>query len=220
MFMNSLEVAWSPNYRWGVEAQIPFSDQGNGRTYGLGDIEVWPLKYSFLSVPDQVLTGVIRFTVPSGSTARGLGDGHLVLEAHLFFDRAVRNWFLGLNVAPSVNLTGKAGAELEYNMVVAYSFIRGTERMAPPIPQQSFVFSTFCEFLAESGVRGAEAGEHAFALLPGLSIWHVDSGWIGRVGARLPVTNTREGDVTLYLQIGNHLSWGDLAQSVLQRRPW
>jgi hypothetical protein len=220
VFMHSFEVAWSPNYRWGVEAQIPFSDQGHGRTYGIGDIEVWPLKYSFLSAPDRVLTGVIGFTVPSGSTARGLGDGHLVLEPHLFFDRAVRNWFLGLNLAPSVNLTGTAGAELEYNGVVAYSFIRGTERLAPPVPRQAFVISTFCEFLAESGVSGAEAGEHAFALLPGFSIWHVGSGWIGRLGVRVPLSQTRDSDATFYLQIGNHVSWGDLAQSVVGKRPW
>lgn len=148
LFMNSLELAWSPNFRWEAEVQIPFSDQGRGREYGLGDIEVWPLKYSFINRPDTILSGVLGFTVPSGSTSKRLGEGNLVLEPHLFLDKAFRNWFVCLNLIPGVNLTGKAGSELEYNTVLAYSFIRGTERIAPPVPPQRFVFSTFCEFWA------------------------------------------------------------------------
>lgn len=219
MLMNSFELAWSPDYRWGVEAQIPFSDQGRGRTYGVGDIEVWPLKYAFLNAPDTVFSGVLGFTVPSGSTAKGLGEGKLVFEPHLFLDKALRNWFVGLNLSPNVNLTGKDGAGLEYNMVMAYSFLRGSEPIAPPVPHQPFVFSTFCEFLGDSAVSGEEVGTHTFSLLPGLSVWHVGSGWIGRVGVRLPLTSTRESDMTFYLQIGNHVSWGDLAQSMLGKRP-
>lgn len=207
MFGNSLELAWSPNFRWGVEAQIPFSDQGSGRTYGLGDITVWPLKYSFLNEPDTIMTGVLGVTVPTGDTARGLGEGSVVFEPHFFVDKAWRNWFVGLNLAPEVNLSGAEGAALEYNMALAYSFIRGTERLAPPVPAQRLVLSTFCEFLGESAFSGEEAGDNAFSLLPGVSLWHVGSGWIVRVGAQFPLTSTRESDATFFLQIGNHASW-------------
>ena len=217
MFMGSLEFAWTSNYRWGVETTVPFSDQGKEREYGLGDIEIWPLKYSFINRSDTILAGVLGFTLPSGSTSKGLGEGNLVLEPHFLLDKAFRNWFLGLNLIPGVNLTGKAGSELEYNTVLAYSFIRGTDRIASPIPRQRFVFSPFCEFLGESAFSGEEAGEHSFSLLPGFSLWHVGSGWILRMGASFPLTSTRESDLVFYLQIGNHVSWGDLVKRGLRR---
>lgn len=39
-----------------------------------------------------------------------------------------------------------------------------------------------------------------------------------RVGAQFPLTNTRESEATLFLQIGNHASWGSLIGPKPERR--
>lgn len=45
-----LAVTWTDDYRIGSEVFVPFSNTGLANTgYGIGDIEVWPIKYALIN---------------------------------------------------------------------------------------------------------------------------------------------------------------------------
>ncbi len=68
-FSSSLELAvtWLDDFRLGSEIFIPLSNTGSANNqFGLGDIEIQPLKYALLNQPETVITAVLSFTFPTG----------------------------------------------------------------------------------------------------------------------------------------------------------
>lgn len=150
-----LAAAWGSEFRFGSEIVIPFSNTGNDRnTFGIGDIEFWPIKYAFINQPETILTGVLSFVLPTGSESRGLGGGSTGIGGLLFFDRAYKNWFFGFNAEIERTVTGESEAEAELATVISYSFIRGTQGMAPTSPSQRFVPALSLELVSEFGLKG------------------------------------------------------------------
>lgn len=215
LFAQSLELAvtFGDDFRSGMEIIIPYLETLDAQDRGLGDIEFQPYKYSFIIRPDEIFTGVLAFRLPTGDESRGLGDGQTLFEPHLFYDRAWGNWYLGLNVALSQALSDRGTTELEHGVVLSYSFIDeppDKAGIAPTVPAQSLVPAVSIEFVGETGIRGEIRGERDWAVIPGLNLWQPESGWTFRLGARIPVTDDRDSDVTYLVQVGNHLDWSRL----------
>ena len=216
-FSSSLELAaaWGEDFRFGSELNIPFSNTGLSEDqYGIGDIEIWPVKYAFINEPERILTGSLSIGLPTGSEPRGLGEDQTTLGGLLFFDQAYRNWYLGINAEWISSVSGSTSSEFEAALALSYSFIEETgDGMAPSRPQQSFVPSLSLELISESVLSGTEEGDNVITLLPGFHLWHPDSGWQARVGVEFPLSSDRENDFAFHLQIGNHFDWNRLFNS-------
>lgn len=214
VFSSSLElaVAWTDDFRLGSEIFIPFSNTGvSNDQYGLGDIEIQPIKYAFLNQPETILTGVFRVTLPTGNESRGLGGEQTVLGGNLFFDQAYRNWYLGINAEYGASVSGPTFSELELGLALTYSFIEETgEGVAPARPNQPLVVTLMLELTAESVLSGEDEGEDVITLLPGLQLWHPESNWQVRMGVGFPLSSDREYDIAVHLQVGNHFDWGEI----------
>jgi len=214
VFFHTYEIAWgSDDFRWGVEAFIPFSNEGTNdgeSVYGLGDIEIQPVKYAWINEPETILTTALGIVLPTGSERKELGEGNTLIEPHIFLDQAYRNWYFGANLVPSVSVGGQTQSALEWGMMAAYSFIAETDRVAPTKPRQAWVPATSFEVVGEAGLGGVGKEEHIVSVLPGFSLWHPDSGWQLRVGVRLPISEDREETKMFLVQIGNHVDWGRL----------
>jgi len=214
-FASSIELAaaWDAEFRFGSEIFIPFSNTGNDSdSFGIGDIEFWPIKYAFINRPETILTGALSFVFPTGSESRGLGTGNTVMGGLLFFDQAYKNWFFGLNGEIEGTISGESEAEAELAAVVSYSFIRGTQQKAPTVPSQRFVPALSLEVISEFGLQGEEDGETHVSVVPGFHLWHPNSGWAARVGVEVPVTSNRESDFTVLFQIGTHFDWSKMGR--------
>lgn len=215
VFKQTLELAWAhPSFRYGSEIFIPFSNEGEDdeeRRYGLGDIEIQPLKYAFINRPETILTGTVAITVPTGSQSRGLGEGKTVIAPHVFWDQAHRNWYFGVNQAVEVGIGNNHEIHYEYSGVMSYSWIRETgDGIAPPKPEQFLVPQLSLEVLGETALGGSDSGQTEITVLPGFHLWHTKSGWSVRAGLGIPVTEEREANKTVYIQIGNHLNWSNI----------
>ena len=222
-YETELELAYgSKNYRYGFELFLPIENMaapdGRGRVTGLGDMEIRPLKYAFVMKPDFVISTASGFGLPTGSKKDGLGEGNTAFTQYLFADKAVGRWSLNMNLGLGANLFGEDDKWFEYGAGVAYSFIRGVEgsKVAPARPVQTWVISPSLELTGEHSFRDI-AGRHTTALTPGLSFWHVRSGWQIRIGAQLPVAGQREADSVFTIQVGNHLNWAALFGRKQQR---
>ena len=211
-FMNEYEVAVAKDFTWGAEMFIPFSTGGIGRDYGVGDLEIQPLKWAFINQPETIMTAVLSFTLPTGSKKHGLGEGNTVFAPHLFFDHGFGNWFVGLNLVPNVNIGGSQGLSFEYAGVLSYSFIWETERVAPTVPKQNWVWIPSLEIIGESVFRGEERGKTFISLLPGMTVWHTRSGWQFHTGVQIPTSSRREDNLRVLLQIGNHFDWTSIGK--------
>ncbi len=211
-FSSSLELAvsWLDDFRFGSEIFIPFSNTGTSTDqFGIGDIEIQPMKYAFLNKPETVVTGGFSLTLPTGDESRGLGGERTTLGGNLFFDQAYRNWYLGINTEYAASVSGPTFSEFEMAMALAYSFIQETgEGMAPARPNQPLVLTLMLELASESVLTGAEAGENVITLLPGFQLWHPESNWQVRLGVGFPISFDRENDVAGHFQVGNHFDWG------------
>lgn len=213
-FSNSLELAgaWGGDFRLGSEVFIPFSNLGSERgRYGIGDIEFWPLKWAFINKPEQIWTGVLAFTLPTGSELKGLGEGSTKIGPHFFLDHTWRNWFFGYNAEYAASISGHAESELETSGVVSYSFIKETGNgIAPSRPRQAVVPALSLELLSGSVLSGKEKGENEVSVLPGFHLWHPSSGWGLRVGIDVPVSRDKRNDYAVQFQVGNHFAWSKL----------
>ncbi len=213
-FSSSLELAvtWLDDFRFGSEIFIPFSNTGTvNDQFGLGDIEIQPIKYAFWNKPETVVTGAFSLTLPTGNESPGLGGEKTTLGGLLFFDQAYRNWYLGINTKYTAGVSGPTFSEFEIAAALAYSFIRETEGgIAPARPNQPLVLTLMLEWVSESVLTGAEAGKNVITLLPGFQLWHPESNWQVRMGVGFPISADREHDVAGHLQFGNHFDWGQL----------
>lgn len=209
---SSLELAfsWTEEFNLGSEIFIPFSNTGNSNDpFGLGDIEIQPVKIAFVNEPETVLTGVFSVTLPTGDESRGLGGVQTALGGNLFLDQAYRNWYLGINLEYEASVSGPASSEFEIATALTYSFIGATGKgMAPAKPNQPLVLTLMLELISESVLSGEEEGENIITLLPGAQLWHLESGWQVRLGVGFPLTTDRENDFAVYFQFGNHFDWG------------
>ena len=216
-FSSSIELAaaWDSDFRVGSEIFIPFSNTGGDRdTFGIGDIEFWPVKYAFINRPDTILTGVLSFELPTGSESRGLGEGNTGIGGLLFFDHAYKNWFFGFNGEIGHTVSGERETDAELAAVVSYSFIRGTQRIAPTVPSQRFVPALSLEVVSGFGLEGEEEGETRVSMVPGVHVWHPSSGWAARLGVEVPVSDRRTNDFTVLFQVGTHFDWTKMGRSV------
>jgi hypothetical protein len=211
-FATSLELAvtWLDDFRFGSEIFIPFSNTGTSNNhFGLGDIEIQPIKYAFFNQPETVVTGVFSLTLPTGDESRGLGGEQTTLGGNLFIDQAYRNWYLGINTEYAASVSGPTFSEFEIAAALAYSFIWETgEGIAPTIPNQPLVLTLMLEMASESVLTGAESGENLITLVPGFQVWHPESDWNVQMGVGFPISSDRENDLAGYLRVGNHFDWG------------
>jgi len=210
-FSSSLELAvtWLDDFSFGSEIFIPFSNTGTVTDqFGLGDIEIQPIKYAFWNKPERVVTGAFSLTLPTGDESQGLGGEQTTLGGLLFFDQAYRNWYLGINTEYAASVSGPTFSECEIAGALAYSFIGDTgEGIAPARPNQPLVLTLMLEWVSESVLTGAEAGENVMTLLPGFQLWHPESDWNVKMGVGFPISSDRENDVAGHLQVGNHFDW-------------
>jgi len=211
-FMNEYELAFAKDFTWGGEIFIPFSTAGGNREYGVGDIEIQPIKWAFVNQPETIVTAALGFTLPTGSKKRGLGEGNTVVAPHLFFDHGFGNWYVGVNLIPNVNITGQQGLGFEYSSVLSYSFIWETEKSAPTVPKQNWVWIPSLEIIGESVFRGEDRGRTFISLLPGVTAWHTRSGWQFHTGVQIPTSSRREDDLRFLFQIGNHFDWASIGK--------
>ncbi len=213
-FSSSLELAvtWADDFSFGSEIFIPFSNTGTSNDhFGLGDIELQPIKYAFLNRPERVVTGAFSLLLPTGDESRGLGGEQTTLAGKLFVDQAYRNWYLGINTEYAVSVSGPTFSAFEIATALGYTFIRETgEGIAPARPNQPLVLSLMLEWVSESVLTGTEDGEHVMTLLPGFQLWHPESNWKIRMGVGFPIGSDREHDVAGHLQVGNHFDWAQL----------
>lgn len=216
-FEGELEFAWSnASFDFGFEAFIPFislpSPEGDGRTKGIGDVEIRPIKYALINRPDFVLTTATALTLPTGDRKRGLGSGNTTVAQFVFVDKAVGNWFFGLNLGADARVGGESGSGVEYGAVVSYSFIHGTPSggLAASRPSQALVVSPSLEFVGSKRLSGNDSGERETSISTGLNFWWPKSGWQVRAGVAVPISGVREADRTFLLQVGNHLNWGKM----------
>jgi hypothetical protein len=212
-----LEIGWSDRkFKFGGELFLPVavrpSLETDARVVGIGDLNLRPIKYAFVNKPDFIMTTATQLVVPTGNRRRGFGSGNTEFAQVLFVDKAVGNWFVGMNLEPHINLTGERESGLEYGVVLSYSFIKGTRKgeLAAPLPKQAWVISPSIEYVAEQGFSGEGAGKHSTTFIPGVSFWNTRSGWQFRVGVALPASGEREADRAFLFQVGNHFNWGDL----------
>ncbi len=212
-FANELELAWARQFTIGAEMFVPFSNGSRNGEYNIGDVEIQPLKYSFVRKPETIATAVLGAVLPTGSVEQGLGEGRTTIEPRLYLDQAFGNWYLGANLIPAYAVTGGQRVSLEYQVAVSYSFIRATGDSAVPRPEQPWVFSPSVEVVGDSTFRGDESGRTELSLLPGLTLWHTHSGWQVHAGMLLPLREVRESDVVGLVQFGNHFNWGSLLGS-------
>ena len=214
-YESELEVGWSNAvFNFGVEAFVPVvsvpSPNGQGREVGIGDMEVRPIKWAFINRPDLVVSTATGVGLPTGNRSRGLGDGNTTLTQYLFLDRALGNWYLGVNLAAEARIRGESGGKLNYGAVVAYSFIGGTPLggLAAPVPTQSLVVSPSVEFQGSDRLgRGTAGDKNQTSVLPGLTLWWPRSGWQVHAGISIPLSNFSSVHYVVLLQLGNHFSW-------------
>ena len=209
-----LELAYAiPSYRYGFEIFIPIANlpapEGNGRVSGPGDIAVRPLKYALYMIQDFVLSTATEFLLPTGARQKGLGEGRSAFEQLVFMDKAQGNWNLGVNLGLGSSIDRERTVPLHYGAVLAYSFIGSTkiEEIAHVPESQSWVPSLSVEFVGENILHGQAAGRTMTSLIPGLTLWHVHSGWQMRLGLEVPTGGTNEAASVVLFQIGNHLKW-------------
>jgi hypothetical protein len=205
-----LAIAWTDDFRLGSEIFIPFSNTGiSNDQFGIGDLEIQPIKYAFVNLPETVLTGALSVALPTGDKSRGLGGEETALGGKLFLDQAYRNWYLGINLEYEASVSGPTSSDFGIAGALTYSFIDETgEGVAPAVPNQTLVPTLMLELVSESVLTGAEKGHDLVTLAPGLQIWHPASNWKFRVGVGFPLTTDRESDLAVYFQIGNHFDWG------------
>jgi hypothetical protein len=205
-----LAFTWLDNFRLGSEIFIPFSNTGvSNDKYGIGDLEIQPIKYAFVNLPETVLTGALSLRLPTGSESRGLGEDQTAIGGKLFLDQAYRNWYVGFNTEYEASVSGPTSSELEFAGAVTYSFIDETGNgVAPAMPHQTLVPTVMLELVSESVLTGDEKGEDIITLAPGLQLWHPESNWKVRLGIGFPLTSDRENDFAVYFQFGNHFDWG------------
>lgn len=175
-------------------------------------MEIRPLKYAFLMKPDFVLSTASGFGLPTGSKSDGLGSGNTSFTQYLFADKAVGRWSADVNLGLGANLAGEHDGWFEYGVGLAYSFIRSIKfgELASARPAQNWVISPSLELVGEHSFHEINLGRHTSSLVPGISFWHVRTGWQLRIGAQLPVAGNREADSVFTIQIGNHLNWRSL----------
>lgn len=205
-----LAFTWLDNFRLGSEFFIPFSNTGvSNAEYGFGDIEIQPIKYAFLNLPETVLTGALALSLPTGDKSRGLGGEQTALGGKLFLDQAYRNWYVGFNAEYEASVSGPTSSEFEIAGAITYSFINETGTgIAPAMPHQTLVPTVMLELVSESVLTGDEKGVDIITMAPGLQIWHPESNWKVRIGVGFPLTSDRENDFAVYFQFGNHFDWG------------
>lgn len=210
-FMNSLELAvdWTGDFYLGSEIFIPFSNTGYDKdNYNIGDVEIWPIKYSFINEPDTIFTGVLSFKLPTGSKPEGLGEGHTEIGCLLLLDQAYKNWYLGVNTEITTNMYDETETEFEFGTVISYSLIHETKgRIASSKPNQLFIPALSLEVISKSILRGESKGKNLILLLPAFHFWKPKSGWQTRFGIELPISTYKENDFVILFQIGNHLDW-------------
>ena len=213
-YQAELELAYAvPSYRYGFEIFIPIANlpalQGHGRVTGLSDIAVRPIKYALYMIEDFVVSTASEFVLPTGSRTAGLGEGRTAFEQLVFMDKAQGNWNLGLNLGLGSSLDRERIVPFHYGAVLAYSFIGDTQiQQIAHVPEsQSWVPSLSLEFVGESILHGSAAGRTMTSLIPGITGWHVHSGWQIRLGIEVPTGSEREANSAILLQIGNHLKW-------------
>lgn len=80
------------------------------------------------------------------------------------------------------------------------------QRIARAGPGQGFIVAPSLELLFERE-RFAGETETATAVLPGLQLWDVESGWQLGLGVKLPTGGHREADAVYLLQFRNHVDW-------------
>ena len=205
-----LAFTWLEDFSLGSEIFIPLSNTGvSNDEFGIGDIEIQPIKYAFLNLPETVLTGAISVSLPTGDESRGLGGEQTALGGKVFLDKAYRNWYLGINMEYEASVSGPTFSEVEAGLALAYSFIEETgEGIAPAMPHAAIIPTAMLELVSESVLTGDEKGEDIITLAPGLQLWLPESNWKVRVGVGFPLTSDRENDFAVYFQFGNHFDWG------------
>ncbi|MDH3257033.1 MAG: hypothetical protein OEM27_05400 [Nitrospinota bacterium] len=205
-----LAFTWLDNFRLGSEVFIPFSNTGvSNDKYGIGDLELQPIKYAFLNLPETVLTGALSLRLPTGDESRGLGGEQTALGGKLFLDQAFSNWYVGFNAEYEASVSGPTSSEMEFAGAITYSFIAETGNgVAPAMPHQTLVPTVMLELVSESVLTGDEKGDDIITLAPGLQLWHPESNWKVRLGVGFPLTSDRENDFAVYFQFGNHFDWG------------
>ncbi|MFQ5630198.1 MAG: hypothetical protein ACE5I1_15625, partial [bacterium] len=167
----SMELAYAFSDFFGVEAFVPFASFSSSGfdERGIGDIEIQPLKLSFYRNFNFVVTGVMAFTLPTGSESRGLGGGQTLIEPHLFMDAAVGNWGIQANVVYGAAISGEPETELEYNLSVSRSFWG-----------QKFGWTGLVELNGGTVLSGEESGESVLYVTPGAKLaiqgWHIGAG--------------------------------------------
>jgi len=216
-FESELELSWSTNdYMFGAEAFFPLANvhqPGAGRVTGVGDVVVRPFKFSPLMTREVVLSLASEIMLPTGDASSGLGSGNTSLGQFLFIDRALGNWFIGLNTGVTSVVQGEQSIGSEYGIAGSYSFIQETMHggIAPVVPHQWVVPAVSLEAIASSSLANTGPGRLAVSILPGLGLWWPASGMQLRMGVERDVYQ-RGGDSewAFMLQVGNHRRWTQL----------
>jgi hypothetical protein len=213
-YASELELAYGlPNHRYGFEIFVPLSDmpapQGTGRVMGLSDVRVRPIKLALYMQPEFILSTASEVSLPTGRRTRGLGAGSVGLEQMLFADMAQGNWNIGMNLGLGYETGQEKSIPVEYGAVLGYSFIGGTEysRIARVEHAQAWVPTVSLEFLGEHYFARAIDEHNSLAVIPGVALWHVPTGWQFRFGFEAAALGQIEANSIVLLQVGNHLKW-------------
>lgn len=198
---HEFELGWGDEAgRIGVEAHLPFTNEGRDEEghaeYGLGDIEIEPVRYAFVNEPERVWTASLGIVLPTGDEEKGSGEGRTFVEPHLLVDQAWGSWYFGANLVPGFELDGEHETTLGWGVAAAHTW----EQVLNGCDVAGSV-----EVAGESSLSADEEGADVIHIVPGIHI-HLSNQWRLRFGLRLPLTEDREEERAFLFQAGTH--WG------------
>jgi hypothetical protein len=184
------EVAYAFTNAFGMEMFVPI-DQPFGSPAGslaLGDVEVQPLKWSFLRHHDLIATTVLALTIPTGPGAQGTE-----VAPHLFVDAVRGRFAIQSNLAYAFGPGGEQAIEARLS-VARLTFLSPRVSLGPLV-----------ELAATRGLAGGAGGESELGLVPGVKLQI--GGWHTGLGMLLPHDAGAYRHSVWILTIGSHANW-------------
>jgi hypothetical protein len=199
----SLEVAVALSDLVGLEMFLPFSsvDIDGNNSSGLGDIEIFIPKISFIREYGLVMTSFVALRIPTGDENKDLGEPGWGFAPHILMDYGKGNFGLQVNAAAEFETEGEKA--LEGILSLAYSFSLNNANSSKTI------ISPLLEFAIESPLNGPER-KSVVTMAPGVKL--APSDWHIGVGIEFPITDQREFDYRAIAQVGYHVSWENLVK--------
>lgn len=192
----TLELAWgSRSGAWGAEIFVPYSMPEGSRVEGLGDVELFPVKFRMGREGNADASLALGVRLDTGREGDLLGLGYQSLLSRLAFESGRGAWLGGINVSPEARVSGLGGGRVLFGGFLACDPTHARER-------RTWIPAASVEVVGIRGVYGEERTMMQWEAIPGI---HVPLPWARaqvRVGLAIPMSKERARDRALLLQAG------------------